>query len=387
VFGNHSPNKRPFTLANDDIAYPYKTKETISSAVLVVVALIVPAVIIFLVAFLLVPGPTVPKSTPRSLVWRRKLWEWFAGWTGLALSCATAWIITNGMKNLIGHWRPDLLSRCNPDITNIANYAVGGYPNTTQGSYLVTWQICQTTDQSTLDDGFRSFPSGHASFSAAGLIYLSLFLASKLAITIPFLAPRPYSSEPSYFSAFPSRLSSDTRTGRDLDFSADPYHKGESIEMLSNRPLSVAENSIVAARNQSAAPPLYLLVTIAVPLLTSIYVTSTRYSNFRHHGFDLLFGFFLGTVTAIYSFRLYHLPISQGAGWAWGPRSRDRAFWAGIGVGSYATNKLEGSSVTPQTGAMNGDLEAGPSARPAGMSDGTGEGIGNGALVGDPRVV
>jgi membrane-associated phospholipid phosphatase len=381
VFGNHSPNKRPFTLANDDIAYPYKTKETFSSAVLVVVALIAPAVIIFLVAFLLVPGPTVPKSTPRSLVWRRKLWEWFAGWTGLALSCATAWIITNGMKNLIGHWRPDLLSRCNPDVTNIANYAVGGYPNTTQGSYLVTWQICQTTDQSTLDDGFRSFPSGHASFSAAGLIYLSLFLASKLAITIPFLAPRPYSSEPSYFSAFPSRLSSGSRTGRGLDSSADPYHKGESIEMLSNRPLSVAENSIVAARNQSAAPPLYLLVTIAVPLLTSIYIASTRYSDFRHHGFDLLFGFFLGTVTAIYSFRLYHLPISQGAGWAWGPRSRDRAFWAGIGVGSYATNKLEGSSVAPQTGAMNGDLEAGPSARPAGMSDGTGEGIGNGALI------
>jgi hypothetical protein len=49
VFGNHSPNKRPFTLANDDIAYPYKTKETISSTVLLVVALIAPAVIIFFV--------------------------------------------------------------------------------------------------------------------------------------------------------------------------------------------------------------------------------------------------------------------------------------------------------------------------------------------------
>jgi membrane-associated phospholipid phosphatase len=288
------------------------------------------------------------------------------------------------MKNLIGHWRPDLLSRCNPDVTNIANYAVGGYPNTTQGSYLVTWQICQTTDQSTLDDGFRSFPSGHASFSAAGLIYLSLFLASKLAITIPFLAPRPYSSEPSYLSAFPSRLSSGSRTGRGLDPNADPCDKGESIKMLSNPLLSVAENSTVAARNQSAAPPLYLLAIIAVPFLTSIYIASTRYSDFRHHGFDILFGFFLGTVTAIYSFRLYYLPISQGAGWAWGPRSRDRAFWAGIGIGSYATNKLEGSSVAPQTGAMNGDLEAGPS---AGMSDGMGGGIGNGALVEDPRVV
>lgn len=378
MFGNRSPNKRPFTLANDDIAFPYKTKETISASVLVVVALIAPAVIIFLVTLLLVPGPTVPKSTPRSLVWRRKLWEWFAGWTGLALSCATAWIITNGMKNLFGHWRPDLLSRCNPDITNIANYAVGGYPNTTDGSYLVTWQICQTTDQSTLDDGFRSFPSGHASFSAAGLIYLSLFLASKLAITIPFLAPRPYSSEPSYFSAFPSRMNSGPHTGRALNSSADPYHKGESIEMHSNPLLSGTENSVVAARNQSAAPPLYLLVGIAVPLLTSIYITSTRYSDFRHHGFDLLFGFSLGTVTAIYSFRLYHLPISQGAGWAWGPRSRDRAFWAGIGVGSYATDRLEGSSVAPKNDSVNGDLEAGSS---AGL-----EGVRDAAPVEGPRV-
>lgn len=387
MFGYHSPNKRPFTLANDDIAFPYKVNETISSTVLVVVALIAPAVIIFLVAFLLVPGPTVPDSTPRSLVWRRRLWEWFAGWTGLALSCATAWIITNGMKNLFGHWRPDLLSRCNPDVTNIANYAVGGYPNTTEGSYVVTWQICQQTDQSLLDDGFRSFPSGHASFSAAGLIYLSLFLASKLTITIPFLAPRPYSNEPSYLSTFPSRMNSSSRTGHDLDSSADPYHKGESIEMQSNPRLSGAENSAVPARNQSAAPPLYLLVAIAVPIFTSIYIASTRYADFRHHGFDLLFGFFLGTVTAICSFRLYHLPISQGAGWAWGPRSRDRAFWAGIGVGSYATNKLDGSAVAPITGAMNGDLEAGPNARPVGMSGGTDRGMGNGAPVEDSHVV
>jgi membrane-associated phospholipid phosphatase len=384
-----------------------------------VVALIAPAIIIFLVVVIFVPGPTVPKSTPRSLIWKRKLWEWFAGWTGLALSLATAWIITNGMKNLFGHWRPDLLSRCQPDIANIANYAVGGYTNTTEGSYLVSWEICQTTDQENLDDGFRGFPSGHASFSAAGLIYLSLFLASKLAITIPFLAPRPFTAnEPSYFSAFPSRMSSSRTTGRNLDSSAggDPYHKNESIEMTStsHNPLlsTSGPGSSVSARTQSAAPPLYLLITIAVPLLTSIYITSTRYSDFRHHGFDLLFGFLLGTVIAIYSFRLYHLPISQGAGWAWAPRSRDRAFWAGVGVGSYAENRIEEGPLGGVTrtdpmhgeGPMNGDLEAGvggagPSVRPVGdgmhgdmggrMGDGMGMGrdAHNGAPAEDPRVV
>jgi membrane-associated phospholipid phosphatase len=343
-----------------DITYPFKVNETISTAVLFIIGLAAPAVIIILVSLLLVPGPTVPKGLPKGLIWRRKLWEWFAGWTGLALSCATAWLITNGMKNLFGHWRPDMLSRCQPDLTNIAKYAIGGFPTTADGAYLVSSDICTTTDQSNLDDGFRSFPSGHASFSAAGLLYLSLFLASKLAITIPFLAPRSYSEDGSYFSAFPSRMSRN-RTGTE-HAGADSNYKRESIEMGDGLLASSKGEPTVAARNQSAAPPLYLLVFVAIPFLTAIYVTSTRYSDFRHHGFDLLFGFFIGTVTAIFSFRFYHLPISHGAGWAWGPRSRDRAWWAGIGVGSYSTNRAE-DSVTPATvtAPTHGDIEAGGS--------------------------
>jgi hypothetical protein len=97
-FGVISPNKRPFSVANPDISYPHKESETITASTLVLVSLLAPAVIILLVALLLVPGPTVPKSTPKSLIWKRKLWEWFTGWTGLALSLATAWVITNGIK-------------------------------------------------------------------------------------------------------------------------------------------------------------------------------------------------------------------------------------------------------------------------------------------------
>lgn len=44
----------------------------------------------------------------------------------------------------------------------------------------------------------------------------------------------------------------------------------------------------------------------------------------------------MGLFTAVYSFRYYHLPIQEGAGWAWGPRSSDRAFWAGVGRVGYS---------------------------------------------------
>jgi len=182
-----------------------------------------------------------------------------------------------------------------------------------------------------MDDGFRSFPSGHSSFSAAGLIYLSLFLASKLAITIPFLSPSQYSTDPSRLAAFPSRAE------RKYVSMHSPT-KSEILERDQGVQPSGHNEAIIGARNQAAAPPLYLLALAVIPFFASIYISSTRFSDFRHHGFDILFGYSIGTVCAIFAFRFYHLPISQGAGWSWGPRSRDRSFWAGVGVGSYSNN-------------------------------------------------
>jgi len=297
----------------------------------------------------LVPGPTVSKSIPKALIWRRKLWEWHAGWLGLGLALASAFLITDGMKNLFGKPRPDLLSRCNPDLSNIANYAVGGFADTQEGFLLVTAAICQNKDKSMMDDGFRSFPSGHSSFSAAGLIYLSLFLASKLAITFPFLAPALWSADSAHFSAFPSRAQKSQRQ-RVVNSSSDKA--GPSSELNIDFQSSDHQNVLVAARNQAAAPPVYLLVIVVVPFFASIYISSTRFSDFRHHGFDILFGYFIGAVSAVFSYRYYHLPLSQGAGWSWGPRSRKRSFWAGVGVSSYAGS----SDCLPETSA---DIEAG----------------------------
>ena len=103
-------------------------------------------------------------ETPKTLIWRRKLWEWNTAWLGLGLALASALCLTDGMKNLFGKPRPDLLSRCIPDVANLEKYVVGGYGGKVpEGMVLVSWEICTQTDLSILKDGFVSFPSGHSS--------------------------------------------------------------------------------------------------------------------------------------------------------------------------------------------------------------------------------
>jgi hypothetical protein len=116
---------------------------------------VLPICVVLFVSLVFVPGSTVPKDTPRSLVWKRKLWELHVGWLGLGLALASAWFITNGMKNLFGKPRPDLLDRCQPDLENVAKYVVGGLVGRTENGQLVSAAICTSTDKDKLDDGFR----------------------------------------------------------------------------------------------------------------------------------------------------------------------------------------------------------------------------------------
>lgn len=331
-----SPNMRPFALNNIAISYPFVEKEKVPAFSLFIIGGIGPLVIIAAMCLFLVPGPTVPKSTPKSLIWRRKLWELHTGWLGLGLAIASAFLITQGMKNLFGKPRPDLLSRCQPDLENKANYVLGGFESVAPEFLVYSAAICKQTDKHKLDDGFRSFPSGHSSFSSSGLIYLSLFIASKLAITIPFLPAS--ASNPTELAAFPSRMPGQSRHN-----TGNSSH--DSLEE------AATDKKIVAARNLSAAPPLYLLVFAIIPFFGSIYISATRFSDFRHHGFDILFGYTIGVVTAIFGFRFYHLPISSGAGWSWGPRSKSRSFWAGVGVGNYVGDRT--GSRNNQTSHVN----------------------------------
>ncbi|KAL2269865.1 hypothetical protein VTJ83DRAFT_2049 [Remersonia thermophila] len=352
ILGKIAPNKRPFSLDDRNIAFPYTVNETVPVWLLIIVGILVPIVIIAVICLIFVPGATVPPGTPKSLIWRRKLWELHTGLLGLGLAVIAAWFITNTMKNLFGKPRPDLLSRCQPDLENLEKYIIGGLKGlqgATVAGQLVSPEICKNKDDHMLNDGFRSYPSGHSSSSAASLIYLSLFIASKFAITIPFVAPAG-SADASQFTAFPSRtrLPDIKVTGPDTyELSARGAGTGTvrstTIDSaLGNKGITRHNQKLLAVRRQAAAPPIYLLCIAVIPFFGSVFIAGSRWWDFRHHGFDIIFGYLIGTVTAIYAFRYYHLPISHGAGWAWGPRSHDKAFWAGVGSFSYATEHLRG---------------------------------------------
>ncbi|RYO97171.1 hypothetical protein DL765_011293 [Monosporascus sp. GIB2] len=88
---------------------------------------------------------------------------------GLAISLVLASFLTDIVKNTVGRPRPDLVARCKP--------AAGTAPDV-----LVGIDVCTETEHHTLHDGWRSFPSGHSSFSFAGLGYLAFFLAGQLRV-------------------------------------------------------------------------------------------------------------------------------------------------------------------------------------------------------------
>ncbi|KAI8683898.1 AcidPPc domain-containing protein [Fusarium keratoplasticum] len=344
VFDRLSPAKRPFSLVDPSISYPFEEHELVPAYLLFTLAIGVPIVIVAVVSLIFVPGPTVPKGTPAALIWQRKLWELHVGLLGLVLSLTLSWFFTSTMKNLFGKPRPDMLARCEPDWDNLKKHIVGGFSWGSMTGQLVDAGICQQKDEYKLNDGFRSYPSGHASTAAGGLIYASLFLASKFSVTVPFVMPSAASAAgatgAASHAAFPSRLVRpeidpfEPTRGRGFDDGSASTSPTKGSPFADNAGQHNAK--VQSLRRQAAAPPVYLLVLGLLPFAVSIFIAGSRWHDRRHHGFDILFGYLMGLIASIFAFRYYHLPIRAGAGWAWGPRSDERAFWAGVGRLGYA---------------------------------------------------
>ncbi|KAJ6112364.1 hypothetical protein N7512_007688 [Penicillium capsulatum] len=293
-FSRVTPSQHLFSLTDLDISYPYIKDETVSTETLVLTGLFAPAVIIMIGALLLVPGSAGSDGArpSKSQILRRRIWEWNAGWMGLAVAVAGVWMSTQGLKDLVGRPRPDLLSRCNPDLSTVSAHALSGLGGHLRDApTLVSWKICQDQSSRVVVDGFSSFPSGHSSFSFAGLGYLSLWLCAKFSIGFPYLPHFPVEGE----------APTDDRS---------------------------------SPRNRGAAPPVLMMIIAFVPTATAFFIAASRWANYRHHTFDILFGSAMGITFAWVGFRMYHLPIRRGAGWAWGPRGRQRAFLRGIGFPS-----------------------------------------------------
>jgi membrane-associated phospholipid phosphatase len=257
-----------------------------------------------------------------------------------------AFFITQGVKNLFGKPRPDLLARCMPDYDNIAKYRVSDYgARFNQEWVLVTSGICQQTDKALLDDGFRSFPSGHSSFSWSGLLYLSLFLCSKFQITIPYLPgsvsrAADFAAPDSHTSVAPTLSKSSPQNtaydGAGANLTSDE-HSPATTAVAANEHASPTTRTF-QIQNAAATPPNYLLILAIIPLGVAVYINSTRFVEYYHFGFDIISGSLIGILSSWGAFRWYHLPISRGHGWAWGPRAANRAFAIGVGTDGYTSS-------------------------------------------------
>jgi len=149
-----TPFQREFSVNDKTISYPYAIKETVNTVELFVICFITPLVLISAIA----------------IGYSRSGFDWHQGVLGLALSLALALGITDLIKVTTGRLRPDFLDRCQP-------------VNSTQDpefGLLTISATCHQTNTYILDDGSKSFPSGHSSLSFAGLGFLSWYCAGKL---------------------------------------------------------------------------------------------------------------------------------------------------------------------------------------------------------------
>ena len=125
----------------------------------------VPTVVVPLIAFFvpLACMALVPKRLNPNMRRERAI-------GGLCASVGMTWLVTSGMKNVIGGIRPDFVDRCWPEGNKV--WTAPGVPN------------CSGDDDS-VQQGRRSFPSGHTSMSFSGFVYCSLYLAAWLRVGRP----------------------------------------------------------------------------------------------------------------------------------------------------------------------------------------------------------
>ncbi|WFD41486.1 hypothetical protein MPSI1_000115 [Malassezia psittaci] len=246
--------RQPFRLDDPNIQYPFTEHERVPGLLLFFYSMLVPLTGVILL----------------SLAHTRKLARLNSAALGLLLTLAATGMITNVIKVWVGRPRPDLLARCHPRKLDPI----------TDGLYhsgFVDDSICTTPLNSyLLEDGFRSFPSGHSSSSFAGLVYLALCVRAALSSVVHQIS-RAY-----VYSAAPTDLVDEEHNEQDPDFRRPPP-------------------------NEPLIPVAFSVLLPLVPVMVAAYVAISRVMDHRHHPTDVLAGASLGTVMAFAVYRATHL--------------------------------------------------------------------------------
>ncbi|KAJ7650224.1 phosphatidic acid phosphatase type 2/haloperoxidase [Roridomyces roridus] len=147
-------NMPDFDLNDTSIQHAFKAKEVFPNSTLV---------FILLFSYVLLVAS--------NLIISRNMWDLHHALLGLTVTFAFSGTFVEVVRISVGRPRPDFISRCNP-FANATNGLFFGLANITD--------VCQTPISDPLiKDGVRSFFSGHAILSAAGLGYNSLYWAGK----------------------------------------------------------------------------------------------------------------------------------------------------------------------------------------------------------------
>ncbi|CAB4265090.1 unnamed protein product [Prunus armeniaca] len=96
---------------------------------------------------------------------RKDVYDLHHSTLGLLFAVLITGVVTDAIKNAVGRPRPDFFWRCFPDGKDVYDQWGG--------------VLCHGKD-SDIKEGHKSFPSGHASWSFAGLGFLSLYLCGKI---------------------------------------------------------------------------------------------------------------------------------------------------------------------------------------------------------------
>uniref|UniRef100_A0A0E0C5Q9 Phosphatidic acid phosphatase type 2/haloperoxidase domain-containing protein n=1 Tax=Oryza meridionalis TaxID=40149 RepID=A0A0E0C5Q9_9ORYZ len=133
-----------------DLRYPMK-RNTVPIWAVPIVAVIGPMIIFTVVYFR-----------------RRNVYDLHHAVLGILFSVLITGVLTDAIKDAVGRPRPNFFWRCFPD-------GIAVFDNVTTGV------ICHG-DASVIKEGHKSFPSGHTSWSFAGLGFVSWYLAGKITV-------------------------------------------------------------------------------------------------------------------------------------------------------------------------------------------------------------
>ncbi|CAI0447254.1 unnamed protein product [Linum tenue] len=133
-----------------DLSYPLKSN-TVPFWAVPIVAVLLPLAVISVYYFI-----------------RRDVYDLHHAILGLLYSVLITGVITDAIKDAVGRPRPDFFWRCFPDG---------------KGKFdPITTDVMCTGLKSVIKEGHKSFPSGHTSWSFAGLGFLALYLSGKVRV-------------------------------------------------------------------------------------------------------------------------------------------------------------------------------------------------------------